>query len=165
MITSRGGRRRGLVAALLACLALGGLQTAAVADGVAQLDAVAVFAEDCDGRAGDFTLAFVEGDLIGCWYITVGAVHVTPSGAVVETGTEEFVGCLHTDGAEVCGAFTTTYRFTGRFEEDGTELFGRCQHPIVGGTGGFDGITGRIDIKDDVVGGTFVARGHVDLGD
>jgi hypothetical protein len=47
----------------------------------------------------------------------------------------------------------------------GSEVRGRCEHPIVAGsgTGGFEGATGRIDFKDDVVAGEFLYRGHISL--
>ena len=47
----------------------------------------------------------------------------------------------------------------------GSEVHGRCQHPIVAGsgTGGFAGATGRADFKDDVVTGEFLYRGHISL--
>jgi len=60
------------------------------------------------------------------------------------------------DGEE--STFSTTCRFTGKYtecdEEEviplGAEIFGRCQHPIVAGsgTGMFEGVTGRLDYKD-----------------
>ena len=42
------------------------------------------------------------------------------------------------------------------------EIFGRCQHPIVAGsgTGVFEGVTGRLDFKDDIAAGNFPYRGH-----
>jgi hypothetical protein len=43
------------------------------------------------------------------------------------------------------------------------EIFGRCQHPLVAGTGSgvFAGATGRLDFKDEVETGIFYYRGHV----
>ena len=70
-------------------------------------------------------------------------------------------------GAE--GTFTTNYRFQGKYEPPGfvVEIFGRCQHPIVAGsgTGGFEGAEGRIDFKD-IIGDpiVYVYRGHIRLG-
>ena len=42
---------------------------------------------------------------------------------------------------------------------------GVCQHPIIvgSGTGGFEGVTGRVDFKDDVVTGDYPYRGHISL--
>jgi len=87
-------------------------------------------------------------------------------GVYLETGEEVFVGSL--DGGPV-GSFATTYRFESKWDPDvltGVELRGRCQHPIVegSGTGGFEGATGRVDFKD-IIGDpvTFDYRGHISL--
>jgi hypothetical protein len=105
----------------------------------------------------------MEGDLEGCWYTFVETVKETPSGVYLETGQEVFVGSLN-DGKT--GTFTTTYRFEAKFASDGTELHGRCQHPLVSGsgTGGFAGATGRLNFKD-IIGDpvTYVYRGHIRL--
>jgi hypothetical protein len=105
----------------------------------------------------------MEGDLDGCLYTLVEDSRGTPTdGVYVEYGQEVFVGTLY--GGEP-GTFATTYRFQAKFA-GGIELFGRCQHPIVAGsgTGGFDGATGRLDFKD-IIGAsvTYVYRGHVRL--
>ena len=68
----------------------------------------------------------------------------SPSGTYRETGTELFVGST----SEGAGTFETTYRFEAKYEDPtdpATEIFGRCQHPIVkgSGTGIFEGVTGR----------------------
>ena len=57
-------------------------------------------------------------------------------------------------------------RFEAKLASDGSEVRGRCQHPIVSGsgTGGFAGATGRLDFKDiieDPI--TYVYRGHIFL--
>ena len=62
--------------------------------------------------------------------------------------------------------FTTTYKFESKWDPDvstGPEVRGRCQHPIVtgSGTGGFAGATGRLDFKDVVEDGTYLYRGHI----
>ncbi len=102
----------------------------------------------------------MRGDLVGClyseWEQTVG----TPSGVYQEKGTETFVGCLA--DLVTCGTFTTRYTFTAKFGPDG-QINGRCQHPITGGTGDFEGITGRLDFKDDVTTGIATYRGHIKL--
>jgi hypothetical protein len=36
------------------------------------------------------------------------------------------------------------------FAADGSEVHGRCHHPIVSGTDGFAGISGVINFTDDV---------------
>jgi hypothetical protein len=61
-------------------------------------------------------------------------------------------------------SFQTTYKFEAKYEgcaADGAyisaELKGRCQHPIVegSGTGVFEGVTGRLDMKDDIEAGNY----------
>ena len=61
------------------------------------------------------------------------------------------------------------YRFESKWDPDvssGVEVRGRCQHPIVegSGTGGFEGVSGRLDFKD-IIGDpvTYVYRGHISL--
>jgi hypothetical protein len=77
-----------------------------------------------------------------------------------ETGTELFVA---SDGT---GTFETTYRFEAKCEDVDTlsgEIFGRCQHPIVegSGTGIYEGVSGHLFFKDDVEAGNFPCRGHL----
>lgn len=109
----------------------------------------------------DFAPLVLEGSLVGCWYTNIDSYKTTPSGVYLEQGRELFVGSL--DGGPV-GTFTTTYRFEGKFAPDGSEIHGRCQHPLVAGsgTGGFAGVTGRIFFKD-IIGDPVVYeyRGHV----
>ena len=104
----------------------------------------------------------MTGSLTGCWYTHVADSKSTPSGVYLESGQELFVGSLN-GGAS--GTFTTTYRFEAKYAPDGSELHGRCQHPIVdgSGTGGFAGVRGRIDFKDLVQNDpvTYVYRGHL----
>jgi hypothetical protein len=118
---------------------------------------------------GDFTsypgLA-MTGSLEGCLYAKVTASKETPAGVYLESGEEVFIGSL--DGGPV-GTFATTYKFESKWDpyvSSGVELHGRCQHPIVvgSGTGGFDGATGRLDIKD-IIGDpvTYIYRGHISL--
>jgi hypothetical protein len=115
----------------------------------------------CDEIPSVFTMQ-VTGDLVGCWYThEFEVVQETPSGVYMERGTERFIGCL-ADGV-TCGTFDTTYKFTAKFASDGSEIHGRCQHPITFGTGDFAGIKGRIDFKDDVSTGIFHYRGHFSL--
>ncbi len=137
-----------------------------------QVDGQASFDEvECPGPPPGFG-AFVDypgllltGDLEGCLYTNVEQMNFDPAeedGVYIERGQEVFVGSL--DGGPT-GTFTTAYRFQGKYA-DGAELFGRCQHPIVAGsgTGGFDGATGRLDFKDiieDTI--TYVYRGHIRL--
>jgi hypothetical protein len=109
----------------------------------------------------------MTGSLEGCWYTKVVSTkdNGAPSGVYQERGEEVFVGSL--DGGAM-GTFATTYKFTSKWDPDastGSEVHGRCQHPIVAGsgTGGFAGATGRVDFKDDVVTGEFLYRGHISL--
>ena len=110
----------------------------------------------------------MSGSLDGCLYTkAITPAKETPSGVYLESGKEVFVGSL--DGGPV-GTFTTTYKFQSKFDPDvstGVEVFGRCHHPIVegSGTGGLEGATGRLDFKD-IIGNpvTYVYRGHIVLG-
>jgi hypothetical protein len=105
----------------------------------------------------------LEGSLTGCWYTNIETAKLTPSGVYLETGQEYFVGSLN--GGPI-GTFTTTYRFESKFTSDFVEVHGRCQHPIVegSGTGGFAGATGRLNFKD-IIGDpvTYVYRGQITL--
>lgn len=158
--------RRSVVSLIVGSIvAVGALLAAAMPAGATQeqLDGVGVFVEECGGETSLFTIA-MDGSLQGCWYTDYLDGSSTPSGMYRETGGETFVGCLMEDGVEVaCGSFQTTYRFTAKFAPTGEEIHGRCQHPIVAGsgTGGFEGITGRVDFKDDVTTGEFNFRGHI----
>jgi hypothetical protein len=102
----------------------------------------------------------ITGDLDGCWYSKIEATKTTPSGVYLESGEEVFVGSL-SGGPE--GTFATTYRFESKWGPDGSEIHGRCQHPILAGsgTGSFEGATGRLDFKDEVSTGQFFYRGHI----
>ena len=109
----------------------------------------------------DFAPLVLRGSLIGCWYTKIDSFRSRPSGVYLERGREVFVGRLRGGRA---GTFTTTYRFEGKFTPDGAEVHGRCQHPLVpgSGTGGFAGVTGRVDFKDLIATPvTYVYRGHL----
>ena len=135
-----------------------------------QISGVAVF--DTEGvclpaPAGyeDFTQV-MTGSLAGCWYTNIETKkdNGAPSGVYIESGKEIFVGSLN-GGPE--GTFATTYKFESQWTPDfASELHGRCQHPIVAGSGsrGFEGATGRVDFKDDVTTGRYFYRGHITLG-
>jgi len=80
----------------------------------------------------------MTGDLEGCLYVFPQTGNCTPSGIYHETGTEIFV-----DG-DGDGTFETTYKFMAKLTDCpdlATELWGRCQHPIVAasGTGIYEG--------------------------
>src|SRR5919112_6421338 len=137
----------------------------ALAEGATQISGVGFYADDarvhvtCDdpeGEGAEYALV-MRGDLEeGCLYAFVETAVSSPSGTYREMGTETFVA---SDGS---GTFETTYRFEAKFGLAG-EIFGRCQHPIVegSGTGDFEGVSGRIDMKDDIEGGNFPYRGHL----
>jgi hypothetical protein len=138
-------------------------QSPALAGGATQISGVGVFdeADTCDSASvgADFAL-IMSGDLDGCLYTFVETSESSPSGTYRETGTELFVA------SEGAGTFETTYRFEAKYEDVDTlsgEIFGRCQHPIVegSGTGIYEGVSGRFDIKDDVEAGCFLYRGHL----
>jgi len=111
----------------------------------------------------DYALV-MTGDLVGCLYTYVNqeTAQKSPSGTYRETGTETFVGSY----LGKPGTFKTTYRFEAKYEDVDNlvgEQFGRCQHPIVegSGTGVFEGVSGQLFFKDEVESGTFLYRGHL----
>ncbi|MGB3802121.1 MAG: hypothetical protein WA952_20030 [Lewinella sp.] len=137
--------------------------------GATQIDGVGIFPTeaDCDvaGESADYAL-LLDGDLQGCLYVFVEEFGCSPSGTYRESGTEYFVGTYQGE----FGTFWTDYFFSSKYEgcaEDGlflgAEIFGRCQHPIIrdSGTGTFEGVSGRLDFKDDVETATFPYRGHL----
>jgi len=138
----------------------------ALAGGATQISGVGSYAaggecEDPEGAGSDFALK-MEGDLEGCHYVFVETYECSPSGTYRERGTEIFVGEYN----GIYGTFGTTYLFTAKLgdcDDLSTEIWGRCQHPIVAGsgTGLFDDVTGRFDIKDDIEAGNFPYRGHL----
>ena len=112
---------------------------------------------------GSYPPLVMTGSLTGCMYTHVDGVKTTSSGVYLESGREIFVGSFN--GGAI-GTFTTTYKFEAKYDPDGSEAHGRCQHPIVAGsgTGGFAGVRGRLNFKDLVQNDpvTFVYRGHLD---
>ena len=135
------------------------------AGGATQISGVALFDVDdiCDSESvgADYAL-LMSGDLEGCLYTFVDTENArrSPSGTYLETGTETFVA---SDGS---GTFRTTYRFEAKYEDPtdpATEIFGRCQHPIVEGSGRgiYEGVSGELFFKDDVVTGEYFYRGHL----
>lgn len=153
----------GLIATVLAAFAI---ISPASAAGNTQLSGEGVFdsAGNCTGDPDSWFTMEITGDLTGCWYNHGWVVtHNTPSGAYQERGTETFVGCV--TGTTICGTFSTTYTFTAKYAPDGSEIHGRCQHPLVStlGTGGFAGATGQINFKDNVSTGVAAFKGHIKL--
>ncbi len=137
------------------------------AEGATQISGIGFFAEayectdDPEGDGSDFAL-IMTGDLEGCHYVFVETFECSPSGTYRETGTEIFVG--EYNGMD--GTFRTTYLFTAKLgdcDDLASEIWGRCQHPIVRDTGTdvFEGVTGRFDIKDDIDAGNFPYKGYL----
>lgn len=137
--------------------------------GATQISGVGFYADvaDCDypSQGADFALT-LTGDLEGCLFVFVEEYECSPSGTYRESGRELFVGYYNGEH----GTFETNYKFEGKFEgcsEDGfflgAEIFGRCQHPIAkdSGTGVFEGVSGRLDFKDNVETGEFPYKGHL----
>ncbi len=137
--------------------------------GATQIAGIAFLAEadECNSASGEGAAFVIKltGDIAGCWYIFVDEYECSPSGTYREQGREYFVGTYKGES----GTFWTDYQFEGKYEgceggsAAGAEIFGRCQHPIVGGsgTGVFTGVTGRVDFKDDIEAGNFPYRGHL----
>ena len=154
---------------LVAVALIGVVSTApspALAGGATQISGVAYFDDPLDPACndpegvGDNYALIMTGDLEGCLYTFVETTDCSPSGTYRETGTETFVA---SDGVST---FKTTYKFEAKYEDCPNlvgEIFGRCQHPIVkgSGTGVFEGVSGRLDFKDEVESGTFLYRGHL----
>jgi hypothetical protein len=112
----------------------------------------------------------MAGDLVGCWYTDSGEVrNATPSGVIIVSGTEHFVGCLNTNGNQTCdpgepfGTFNTTYTFSSKYAASGDEIHGRGHHPIIGGTGGVLGASGELSFTDIPSEGRFPYHGPIRL--
>jgi hypothetical protein len=133
--------------------------------GATQISGLGFYAEpgecnDSEGQGSDYVLT-MTGDLEGCHYVFIETASCSAGGAYSETGTETFVGLYN--GAP--GTFKTTYLFTAKYRDCANlvgEIAGRCQHPIVAGSGEgvFEGVTGRFDMQDDIETGNFPYRGH-----
>ena len=124
----------------------------------------------CDGDSSDLGTFSMDGTLIGCWFAdSFEVVREHASGTVQITGTEHFDGCLDLDGDGSCsgdpqGTLSFSFQFSGKFDVvTSAEIRGRCQHPIVSGTGGFATASGVITFKDDVTTGIAPYRGNVRL--
>ena len=158
-----------MIAGIIALLGFVGLVSA----GSPQISGLGEFAGEgeCNGEAvgvTGYTFANkLSGDLEGCLYVFVDEESATcrPSGTYIETGTEIFVSEGDT------GRFSTTYRFTAKFEDCPNfvgQKYGRCQHPIVAdsGAGIFEGVSGRLDFKDNIEDGVavnFPYNGHLNF--
>ena len=160
--------RRAGALSFMAALVFGVLATPASA-GTTLVSGTSAFNTSCQApvgappaNLGDYPAIDFSGSLDGCWYTYVSASKFNPSGTYVEQGAELFVGCLN---GTTCGTFETVYTFTAKYTDEtfATELHGRCEHSIVGGTGDFAGAKGVINFKDDVVNMTFDYRGQIQL--
>jgi hypothetical protein len=142
--------------------------TANKGSGATQISGMGSYAAtgECNAEAGQgasFALT-LTGDLNGCVYVFVDNFECSPSGTYREEGREYFVGTYNGQP----GTFRTTYKFEAKYEHCdggplGAEIFGRCQHPIVAGsgTGVFGGVTGQLNYKDDIEAGNFPYRGYL----
>lgn len=136
------------------------------AGGATQISGIGYYAavgecNDSEGAGASYALT-MTGDFTGCHYVFVEATRCTPGGAYYEAGTETFVGTYNGEA----GTFRTDYQFTATYLDCDNfvgEIAGRCEHPIVNGsgTGVFEGVTGRFDMKDDIAAGNFPYRGHL----
>jgi hypothetical protein len=155
-----------LAVALVAAKDVSAAPSPAHAGGATQVSGIGVYADEatCDdpeGEGADYAL-ILDGNLEGCLYAFIETTKSSPSGTYRETGTEVFVGSW----GDETGTFETTYRFEAKYEDVANltgEIFGRCQHPIVkgSGTGVFEGVTGILLFKDDIEAGNFPYRGHL----
>jgi hypothetical protein len=156
-----------LTIALVAAKDVSAAPSPELAGGATQISGDAVFDAPAGGKcpdpppgvASDYPPLVMTGSLDGCLYTDILTTESSPSGTYRETGTEFFVGSY----SGRSGTFATTYRFEAKYEDPTTEIFGRCQHPIVEGSGTdvFEGVSGTLFFKDEVETGTFFYRGHL----
>jgi hypothetical protein len=159
-----------LTIALVAAKDVSAAPSPELAGGATQISGDAVFDAPAGGKcpdpppgvASDYPPLVMTGSLDGCLYTDILTTESSPSGTYRETGTELFVGSY----LDESGTFETTYRFEAKYEDVANlsgEIFGRCQHPIVegSGTGIFEGVSGQLFFKDEVESGTFLYRGHL----
>ncbi len=166
-----------LAATLIITAAMTIFAVPASAQGNIQIEGTGAFdgAGVCPGPPDDYSdyvhfTVVLTGDLKGCLYTktALDSRKFTPSGVYRERGSEVIEACLDLDGNSECdggyGLLETTYHFTAKFDAEGNQVFGRCQHPIVWGDGIFADATGRLDFKDNIVNGVaedFDFRGHI----
>lgn len=135
--------------------------------GATQISGIGFYATvgECDYESQGAVYAIrMTGDLEGCLYAFIDDFECSPSGTYREVGREYFVGTYNGQP----GTFRTTYKFEAKYEDCeggplGAEIFGRCQHPIVAGsgTGVFNGVSGQMNFKDDIQAGNFPYRGRL----
>ena len=120
-------------------------------------------------RSGFVTLAW--GVLIGLGVAACGGkkpATTTPAGTTPAGTTSEPAGGAAYGGAtygagEPTGEFDTTFTFSAKYAPTGEEIHGRCQHPIVSGSGDFSGASGVLSFKDIPSEGRFPYHGNVQL--
>jgi hypothetical protein len=168
-------QRWALMGVVMGCLAAMGLVAPANAAGTTQISGSGYYDDAAGTECGpppapfdDYPGLILTGSLDGCLFTDrlTATDHGAPSGIYRETGRELIVASMN--GGPV-GTFTTTYKFESKWSPDvstGVEVKGRCQHPLVKGSGteGFAGATGRLDFKDEVSTGLYFYRGHITLG-
>jgi hypothetical protein len=167
-----------LTAVVMLAAALAASGTASAANGTTQVDGVQTVVSLGDPFDPTDDVYWNDGygggapALIGFWYTRTFDVGVfTPSGVLTGTGTEEFVGCLDSDGNRACDAAEPEGSLWFAFESSAkydpftfAQFHGRCHHVITSGTGGFAGATGQVRYKDDPENGCSYYSGHVTLG-
>ena len=83
----------------------------------------------------------MTGSLEGCWYTKILTTKDNGAPSGIYQGARRG-GSSEASMAGPAGTFATTYKFTSKWDPDvstGSEVHGRCEHPIVdgSGTGGF----------------------------
>lgn len=161
--------RLAVVLATLSTTVLIGIAPAgAGGNGGTQISGQTVPEAVCEGGPGDWAspdYAFgIEGDLNGCVYGLVTSYNCTPSGMYQERADEIFVD-EDGDTFQMTEFFWAKYVFDEvcNFDTVQAQVFGGCKHPIVtgSGTGDYEGVTGRLDFKDDVDTGIAYYKGHL----
>lgn len=152
--------RRSLTTLATALLMTGLASPAALAGGATQISGTGA-AIECDAMPAEYVIP-ITGDLEGCLYGTALSARLSEGGTYLERDHEVFVGTYQGES----GTFEVDAVYTAKFAGEvfaSPQHFGRCQHPIITGTGTgvFDGVSGRLDFKDDVEQGTYEYRGHL----
>ena len=149
---------------------LSALAAPASAAGAGQVSGNQAPVATCEGDSSALGTYVMDGSLIGCWFTdSFDVVREHASGTVQITGTEHFDGCLDLGGDGTCsgdpdGTLSFSFQFSGKFDlVTFAEIRGRCQHPIVSGTGGFGTASGVIMFRDDVATGIAPYRGNIRL--
>ena len=159
--------------ALSGAIALAGFGSTAAAAGATQVSG-STTAEECTAPPAGFEAsqdpstgyAFaVDGDLEGCLYGVITVARFHEGGMTYQERADE----IFVRSADPDDTFRMTESYTAKLDPDNTTtglFFARCKHPIVAGsgTGAFEGVSGRLDFKDDVVAGAADYTGHLRFG-